>query len=83
MGWRENGDFAGERDWRPRIMRDWRPRMEEFGDQRRRWRENGDFAGERDVRPRMEIERFGDSRAEQECRVQKGVTGLHRTLELP
>jgi len=49
------------------IERVWRPRME----------------NERAWRPRMENERMETWRAGQECRVQKRITELHRTLNSP
>jgi len=55
----------------------WRPRMESG----RVWKSRTE--NERVWRPRMENERMETWRAGQECRVQKRITELHRTLDSP
>jgi len=66
--------MESERVWRPRTEneRAWRPRME-----------NERMKNERAWRPRMENKRMETWRAGQECRVQKRITELHRTLDSP
>jgi len=70
-GWR--GREFGDQGWRRIEFRDQCGRIREFEDQRWRMREFGDQGAEN--------ERVETWRVEQECRVQKEITELHRTLD--
>jgi len=66
-----------KRIWIPRMenKRVWRPRMENKRVWKKGWRTK-EFGDKEADNERVEI-----WRAEHECRVQKGITKLHRTLD--